>query len=141
MLNRTWSLFFPLVLLAAVTLLLGFMLTAKEIKVLYSEDHLIESATVLGYGLALLLLIASSRLAWRLRLLGGVVLLLCAARELDAHKAFTAESCLKISYSSGCWPTCPGCWKRWATAGRPPTACWPPSWSCRSPSCSIPARA
>lgn len=98
MLNRTWSLFFPLALLGAVTLLLGFMLTVKEIKVLYSEDNLIESATVLGYGLALLILLATTRVAWRFRLLGAVVLLLCAARELDAHKAFTAESFLKISY-------------------------------------------
>lgn len=87
-----------LALVAVPTLVLGLVLDRESAHVLYSEDRLVENATVLAYGVAVVVLLAWSRASWSFRLHSALVVAILALRELDWHKAFTAESFMKITY-------------------------------------------
>ena len=70
------------------------------------EGALVESATLVLYGVALLALCGPGRAVgdWRTRAALGIVVCVMMAREMDLHLRFTGMSVLKLSFYLGAAP-------------------------------------
>ena len=84
--------------LALATVCLVLIVDRETAWTLFQESELVENTTVVCYGLAMIVMLAWARGGLPFRLHTAVALGVLAARELDLHKAFTAESTLRLSY-------------------------------------------
>ena len=84
--------------LGLATIFLILMSDREAAWTLFQESELYENATVAGYGLAMVLMLAWAKAGRLFRLHAALALGALASRELDLHKAFTSESTLRLSY-------------------------------------------
>lgn len=84
--------------LVAIAAAIGATWEFEAARTFFREGETVENLTLVGYALAIALLLGWSRAAWRFRLYSAAVLAVLAMRELDLHKAFTSDSFMKLSY-------------------------------------------
>jgi hypothetical protein len=82
-------------LFCCLTALLVFQMRGFDA---FAESGFVENITVFFYGVAIAALFLFRIAPMRVRLATAIVLAALAARELDLHKAFTADSLLKSNY-------------------------------------------
>ncbi len=96
--SNRFAFLLPIMIVAITTLTIGLSLEPAAAKLIYQEGRLVENATVVIYGLAIVVALAVNRPNLGLRCHTALVLAIMAGRELDLHKSFTTESMFKISY-------------------------------------------
>lgn len=96
--SNRFAFLLPIMIVAIITLTIGLSLEPAAAKLIYTEGRLVENATVVFYGLAIIVALAVKRPYLGLRCHTAIVLAIMAGRELDMHKSFTTESMFKISY-------------------------------------------
>lgn len=95
-----WAGLVPPLAVVLLSLLLAWAWPQQRVLALVEENGPVEDLTVLFYLLTVAVFwsVRPTAADWRARAGIGLLLLACAARELDLHKAFTGTSVLKLSF-------------------------------------------
>ena len=88
----------PLLGLLTLATAIAVLLPADQRAVLLQEHGLVESGSVVLYLMGAVVLVTSRRIERAFGYWTAGVLTLCAARELDLHKAFTSDGITKTRY-------------------------------------------
>lgn len=101
-----WAGLIPPLAAVLLSLLLAFVWPQQRVLALVEENGPVEDLTVLFYVavVAALWWMSASAPHWRERAGIGLMLIACAARELDLHKTLTGTSVLKLSFYTHPWP-------------------------------------